>query len=525
MVPSRLVPGSASGSDTMNLKIILRNVFSNWTGYLLATVVMFFLTPFIVHRLGNNTYGVWTLIVSLTGYFGMLDLGIRSTVGRYVARYLGLNEPDNVNRTVSSAFVILGSSGFLALLGALAMSLMLDKFHVDSQLQPAARTALLLAGINISLGLPLGVFGAVLMALERFDIVNSVGVGGWLMRATLIVVLLKLNYGLVALAAITVSVGFIEYVTMLLVAKRLYRPLKLSWRYVDRGRCRELASFGAYRFIWIIANQLIFYTDDLVIGVFLNTGAITYFTIGGSLINYGRNIVSRVTDTLGPSAAGMDARHDMKGLQKLLIVGTQITLLIALPLCLGFLFLGRQFITLWMGKGYAASVAVLMVLTIPQFSSMSQYVSSVILTSMAKHRVLAYLSLANGLLNVVLSIFLVRKIGLIGVAWGTVIPELICTGLIVPIYTLRMVKLDAREYLRRAYVRPLLCAIPLVAVGYGFAFWVEASSWLGFGAEVATMCVTFGLMSFFFCLDSGQRAMGIRKIRGVFHREPVMNEA
>jgi len=509
----------------VNLRIILRNVISNWTGYLLASVVMFFLTPFIVHHLGNNAYGVWTLVVSLTGYFGILDLGIRSTVGRYVARYLGLGDSENVNRSVNSAFVILGASGLLAFLCAVVLGTMLGRFHVDVQLQPSAQTALLLAGLNISLGLPLGIFSAVLMALERFDIINSIGVGGWLVRVPLIVVVLKMDYGLVTMALIMLLVGIVEYATVILVAKRSYRPLQLSWRYVDRSRCCELANFGAFRFIWIIANQLIFYTDDLVIGLFLNAGAIAYFTIGGSLINYGRNIVSRVTDTLGPSAAGMDARKDLAGLRKMLIVGTQITLLIALPLCLGFFFLGRQFIALWMGKGYSVSATVLIVLAIPQITSMSQYVSSVIITSMAKHRVLAYLSLVNGIVNLALSIFLVRKIGLIGVAWGTVIPELICTGLILPAYTLRLVGLDTRDYLQKAYLRPVLCAIPLVAIGAGFALWVETPTWLGFGAEVAVMCTIFGLMAIMFCLDADQRAFALERVLSILRREPVINEA
>jgi O-antigen/teichoic acid export membrane protein len=455
----------------------------------------------------------------------MLDLGIRSTVGRYVSRYLALHDPEKVNSTVSSAFLILGLSGLLASLGAVVMSLMLGRFHVDSQLQPAARAALMLVGMNVSLGLPLGVFSAVLTAHERFDIGNAVGALGWLIRGVLIIVFLKLGYGLVALALITTMVGLLEYGVLILCVNRLCRPLRLSWRFVNREMCRELANFGAFRFIWIIANQLVFYTDALVIGAFLNAGAITYFAIPGSLINYGRNIVAKVTDTLGPGATGMDARRDMQGLQKLLVLGTQITLLVALPVCLGFLFLGKQFINLWMGKGFAASATILPVLVIPQFISMSQYVSSVILTGMAKHRVLAYASLANGVVNLALSVILVRKIGLIGVAWGTVIPELICSGLIIPLYTLHMVGLSAGEYLRRAYLRPLLCAIPAVALGYGFSIWIETPSWLVFAAEVAALCSVFGLMSFFFCLDSVRRARAVGAIWGILHREEVVNEA
>src|SRR5258706_16247164 len=101
------------------MRIILRNIFSNWTGYLITMVAGFLLSPFVVNHLGNTGYGIWTLVLSLTGYFGMLDLGIRSSVGRFVARYLALNNDGNVNRTVSTALALLGGGGLLAVLATL----------------------------------------------------------------------------------------------------------------------------------------------------------------------------------------------------------------------------------------------------------------------------------------------------------------------------------------------------------------------------------------------------------------------
>ena len=78
------------------MRRVLRNIFSNWTGYFVTVVVGFFLAPFVLHHLGNTGYGVWTLVLSLTGYFGLLDLGIRSSVGRFVARYVALADEDQV---------------------------------------------------------------------------------------------------------------------------------------------------------------------------------------------------------------------------------------------------------------------------------------------------------------------------------------------------------------------------------------------------------------------------------------------
>jgi O-antigen/teichoic acid export membrane protein len=269
----------------------------------------------------------------------------------------------------------------------------------------------------------------------------------------------------------------------------------------------------------MVANQWIFFSTSIVIGAFLSAAAITPFAIASSfsLINYGRTVVSLLTDTLYPVAARMDARNDAAGLQHLLVLGTRMALLVALPLCLGLLFLGRQFITLWMGPAYADSAVILMV-------SMSQNASALVLTGMARHGALAYIALGEAAANIALSIVLVRKMGLIGVAWGTVIPHLISTTLIVPLYTLHVVKLAPGDYLRKAYLRPVLCALPLVALGAVLAR-LRGVSWLGLGAEAVAMCAVFGVASYFYCLDRTQRALISSKIGTLFYRRAIVHEA
>jgi len=504
---------------------ILRNIFSNWTSYLVTALVGFVLAPVIVHSLGNTGYGLWTLILSMTGYFGLLDLGIRSSVGRFVTRYLALGDERNVNRIASTAFVILACGGALAFLGTLAITaFFFDSFRIEPQYVAAGRMALLITGLNMSLILPLGVFSAVLIAQERFDIVSGVTISVELTRAALVLWSLHQGYGLVALAVIALGLTLGQYSALALFAKALYPPLKVQFGYVDWTACRDLFGFSIYRFIWIVGNQLIFYSDAVVIGIFLGAGAITPFAIASSLINYGRNVVSLLTDTLYPSAARMDANQDLAGLQRLLILGTRMSLLVTLPLCVGLLFLGRHFITLWMGEPYADSAVLLMVLTIPQFSSMSQYTSALILAGMAKHRAFAYFVLAEGVANLILSIVLVQKMGLIGVAWGTVIPHLISTMVFVPLYTLRVLRMRPSTYLVRAYLWPALSALPIVALGYGFSR-LEARSWPLFAAEALAICGVFGVTSYFLCFDAQQRGSAVGKLGSLFRREAMANEA
>lgn len=510
----------------MNWATLFRNIFSNWASYAVTAVIGFTLSPFIVNALGVTGYGIWTLVLSLTGYFGLLDLGIRSSVGRFLARSLALKDDDKTNRTISTAFAILAFGGTLSLTATLLMvNVFFDSFRVDPDLQSAAKTALLIAGLNMSCILPLGVFSSLLVAMERFDILSGVTMIGEVTRALIVVLILKLGYGVVAFSLVAFVLSVAQYSAMIFIARSLHRPLRLSPRLVDKETFLELFSFGLYRFIWITANQLIFYSQSVIIGMYLAVGAITYYAIAATLINYGRTAVSLVTDTFYPSATRLDAQKDYAGLRGLLILGTKISLLVALPLCLGLIFLGEQFITLWMGTEYTSSAGLLAILALAQFSSMSQYVSALVLAGMAKHRMLAFLVLAEGLVNIVLSVFLVQKWGLVGVAWGTVLPHILSTALFVPAYTLRILRQDPIEYLRKAYVRPIAAALPAAGLGYVLSVRISRPTWALFSLEVLAMCAVFAFASYWICLDREQRSFVAGYLARFVRREPLTHEA
>jgi O-antigen/teichoic acid export membrane protein len=504
---------------------VFRNVLSNWTSYLVTAVVGFLLAPFILHQLGNTGYGLWTLVLSLTGYFGLLDLGVRSSVGRFVARHVTLGETEEVNRIVSTAVVVLGAAGALAFGATLiAVRYFFGSFHVGPQYESAARVAMVITGLNMGIVLPMGVFSSVLIALERYDVLSGIAVVSELCRAALVVFCLRSGYGIIGLGVVALIVTLGGYSAMLLFARKLYGALRIRLGYLNRITVRRLFGFGIYRFVWIVANQLIFYSDSLVIGVFLGASSVPPFAIAGTLINYGRNIASLVADTLYPAAARLDAMQDLEGLQRLFITGTRLMLLIALLLCLGFVFLGRQFIILWMGPEYAGSSVILMVLVIAQVGAIAQYASTLILSAMARHQALAYIALGEGVANLILSIVLVKRIGLIGAAWGTVIPDVICTAIVIPVYVLRVLDLSLRDYLVDGCLRPLAAAIPVAGLAFLVARNAERVTWGRLGSEVAVICGVFGLIAFFVCLDGPQRSALATRVFSYLHREPTVNE-
>ena len=65
--------------------LVARNIVWNWAGMIFEMVAGFLLAPYLVRRLGVTTYGLWIVIGAFTGYFALLDLGLRGSVGRQLA--------------------------------------------------------------------------------------------------------------------------------------------------------------------------------------------------------------------------------------------------------------------------------------------------------------------------------------------------------------------------------------------------------------------------------------------------------
>src|SRR5678816_2847734 len=93
---------------------IARYVLWYVSGMSAGMLVGFVVAPFLIHRLGETGYGLWVLIGSLTGYFGLLDLGVRGSVGRFIAYHRAQGDQRGVNATLTTALMVLCGVACLA---------------------------------------------------------------------------------------------------------------------------------------------------------------------------------------------------------------------------------------------------------------------------------------------------------------------------------------------------------------------------------------------------------------------------
>jgi O-antigen/teichoic acid export membrane protein len=443
---------------------ILKNVGSSWFALGVNVVVGIFLSPFILHRLGDDAFGLWILIFSVTGYYGLFDLGIRSSIVRYVAKYSATDEHEELNRLVNTAMFSYSGIGIVAMLITLIATYFVDSiFRIPAEFLVTARWLLFMVGISVSLGFPLGVFSGILEGLQRFYLLNFVNVSSTLLRAVLIVFALRHGGGLLTVAFITVSLPLLNgFVNAAAVFRHL--RLRLGLQHVSRESLRRIASYSGTTFLIIVAGRLRFKTDALVIGTFMSAAAITYFTIGSRLVDYASELVSSLAQIFVPMSSQSHATGDLDALRKIFVVGNRACAFIIFPITAVLTVLGKSVIEAWVGPKYVAtSYPVMLVLLYPMTLMLAQSASGRTLWGMAKHRTWAWVVLAEGASNLILSVILVRPYGIMGDAIGTAIPLACSMILFLPRHLCRLLGINLRTYLYRAFVFPLALSAPLVA--------------------------------------------------------------
>ena len=93
-------------SETTGRRHLLTSAVANWIGFAAQIGAAFFVSPVLVHGLGDRRYGIWSLVESVLAYLMLFDLGVAASVVRYVARFEATRNQDALNRVFSASVCI-----------------------------------------------------------------------------------------------------------------------------------------------------------------------------------------------------------------------------------------------------------------------------------------------------------------------------------------------------------------------------------------------------------------------------------
>src|ERR1700722_13619905 len=288
----------------LRLRHIARNVLFNWLGTIANMAVGFLLSPFVLHRLGNVAYGVWVLTVSVVGYLSLLDLGMQSSVLRFVSQGHTKQDHQGASEATSAALWVRLQISALALMLSAGMAVVFPHiFKIPPDLASDARKAIMLIGAATAVTMSLGVLGDVISALNRYDLQNYVNLVQTAIRVIGMVALLRRGYGIVAIAACELVAFSIGKLLQVWIAHRLYPELRIRLAKPKRETLRKIWSYSSYTLLITIAVQLVYQTDNRVGGAFVSTAAVTFYAIANSLCRYVSQVINSMSSTFTPAAS------------------------------------------------------------------------------------------------------------------------------------------------------------------------------------------------------------------------------
>jgi len=424
-----------------------------------TAIIAFFMMPFMVRSLGDRMYGLWAVVGTFLGYYGLLDLGMSAAVIRHVAGAIGGKNDEECNRVFNTSLILYTGLGLAVLVvsGVLAgLSSVISRNPEDASV---LWKIILILGIDAAVGFPIRTFGGVLRAQLRYDIMSIIDLLSTVLRSVLIVVVLTSGYKILALAWVTFLSTIPKKVLYVYFAKKNLPSLRLSRKYWRHGTAKVLFSYSSFAFIAQMADQLRFNMDAFVITAFLSLASVTHYNVAATLVHYFIGFVMAFMGILQPLFSRQHGAGEKEAIKKTFFLATKISVWVSSFVGFGLIAWGKPFIERWMGPDYLDSYPCLVFLVLGCLTALWQTPSVDFLYGTSKHRLYAVFLLVEGICNLSLSVVLVGRFGIVGVAFGTFLPMVLIKLTFQPLYVCRSISIRYTEYV--AAVAKTLAAVGL----------------------------------------------------------------
>lgn len=473
-------------------KQFARNLTSGWVLLTAEVAVAFLLTPYVILKLGAATYGVWALMVSVIGYMGLIDVGIRGSVGRYINHYLALKDSRALGEVVGTANVVLTA---LAGLAFAASFLIADRFeHIFPKTPPelleTIRFCLPLLVVGLWLSFVTSILGNLLAAREALYLTNQFALLTLVLRTVATVWALHQGLGIEALVLVTIGSAVVSFGIALWAVFRIYAEDTPRMVLFSRSRLMEIWRYGIAAFAGRSAATMA--NDSApVIGMWvLGPEAVAVYSVAMTLTQYSRRVIDQAGGAIFASVMKAGAIKDFPGLRSIFLKYMDISFAIGSLVFIGMMVFSHSFLGLWVGSEYQSGAIVVAILAFGYLIQGVASTSSLTLASLDRVNLTMMIGIGEALACVILTAALpgLFGLGLAGMAMGATLPRLFTNCVLYPTLAVSSMGEELRPEMWR-HIRSNLFLCLGVGVAFGAVYMlIPSQNWVGLVA--ATTVVT-----------------------------------
>lgn len=495
----------------------------------LQAIISLAYTPFLVEMLGQSEYGLYATVLSTVSMLSILNLGLGNGYIKYYSTYKKNGDNESIYKLNGLFLTIFSVLGMVVLCVGLFFS-----FHLElvfdsgftAQEYATAKILFILLTINLTITFPMNTFSCIITAHERFLFHKLAGMIRTVASPLLTLPLLFFGFKSIALVAVTISLALVNdlfYVGY--VFGKLHQ--KFIFSHFEKGLLKRLMTFTSFVAINLIVDQINSNFDKLLLGRYCGTAAVAVYSIGYTFYTYYSQFSVSVSSVFAPRVHRIVAETQDKPQQqkeRLTALFTKVGRIQFMVLALvasGLVLFGKAFIVdHWVGPEYITSYYVALIIIIPSSIALVQNVGIQVQRALNLHQFRSIIYMVMALINLVVSIILIKSVGPIGAPVGTAISLILANGLIMNVFYHKRCSLDILRFwksiltLARGLVVPLLFGVLIIKH-------IDLSSVFAFLGTALTYTVVYFVSMWIWGMNESERALFakpankiIKKFRG-----------
>lgn len=492
---------------------------SQWVVMGSAVLLGLIVTPVIIRTLGNESYGLWGLVASFVGFYGLFDFGLSQAISRFLGNAIGAKDIREFNRVASTGKCLLCTASLLVIIFALViMKPAQSILRIPEEYASEFHLLVIFSAASIAVSMVAAIYGGALRASEDFVFLSGIQLCANFVRSLGGLWAVLAGMGVVGLAVVAMVSTILQQCVVFLRCRKRLPQMKASFLSFDTVMARSLIGFGGAAFVVIVAEIVRSKLDVMLVTRFGGLNQAGLYAVALVVFGYFFRAVIAVAGVTWPRLNTLYGKGNLVELQTFFQRASHITAVYASMLS-GFLIgLAPLLIRLWVGDGYEKSSIVVQILIGGYFLDIATNPAIGSLYATAHHRYFAAQTAVEAVASFTLAFILGSKYGMNGVAIGIVIPITVVKLTIQPWYVARNLSISLREYWFRVILMATLamCILAggLVSLSYTVGQW---NIWAGLSI-VALAVIVSAVVLWRFVLDKADRASIVWRIKRISYR-------
>lgn len=403
----------------------------------LNTLVGLAYTPYMLRCLGQNEYGLYSLVASVIAYLTILDFGFGNAIVRYTAKFRAEGKKQEQWEMFGMFLIVYSLIGIIAFCGGLALYLnvdaLFDRTMTASDLSQA-RTMMLLLTFNLAFTFPLSIFGSIITAYENFVFQRVVNILRIILSTGVLILVLAAGYKAVTLVVVQTVFNLLTLVINLFYCKKKLK-IHIIFGKFDLPFIKEISVYSFWIFLNAIIERIYWGTGQFVLGAICGTAAVAIFSIGILFQQMYMSFSYAFSSVLLPKITTMvTLQKSDSEISDIFIKTGRLQSFVLQFILSGFIVFGSSFILVWAGDGYYQSYIIALLFMLALYIPAIQSTGILILQArnQLKFRTLVYLGVS--IISLIQQILLAKPLGAIGCALAIFFALLIGQGIIINFY-------------------------------------------------------------------------------------------